>query len=584
MSFGVSLCLFRLEISNEYPLLDHLKYTAPKYRRTATMSSTTPAGSMEEPALPTASSTDTRRGQQQGRREMRTLRVETTLMPAGAASSSSSSKEPTPQPDAASSEGEGSSSKSTSESINFVSGNPYVEVTKGILHLYKENELTSVETEALRSEQVCLLGVPSSLSCQDLLAFTAACHDDMRHLRIICPDDSSSANHYMALIEFRSQQSADEFYKTFHGAPYSSMSQDELCHVAFVSKVEVVREGDCGVPPPGHTELPTCPVCLERMDESVDGILTILCNHSFHSSCLAKWGDQTCPVCRYVQTPEAVADNRCFECHASESLWICLICGHVGCGRYVQGHASQHFMETQHCYSMQLGNNRVWDYVGDNFVHRLLQNKEDGKMVALGAGQEGSTFEKPPGSEEKVDSLQLEFTYLLTSQLESQRQYFEEKMIRMEQELLAEGEELRETVRTLAEEKQSLAKQLEVMKREKANQDKKVQQLSTKLGAAQSELQQECSMSRGLQQNQTAWQERFTTLEAKFTEYKTQKDKELSDVKEQLRDVMFYLEAQNQISRSEHRDEIAEGHIVVAEPPTPPSSAGSSKQRRRKNR
>lgn len=30
---------------------------------------------------------------------------------------------------------------------------------------------------------------------------------------------------------------------------------------------------------------------------------------------------------------------------------------------------------------MQLGNNRVWDYVGDNFVHRLLQNKTDGKLV-----------------------------------------------------------------------------------------------------------------------------------------------------------------------------------------------------------
>lgn len=30
---------------------------------------------------------------------------------------------------------------------------------------------------------------------------------------------------------------------------------------------------------------------------------------------------------------------------------------------------------------MQLGSNRVWDYVGDNFVHRLLQNKGDGKLV-----------------------------------------------------------------------------------------------------------------------------------------------------------------------------------------------------------
>jgi BRCA1-associated protein len=60
---------------------------------------------------------------------------------------------------------------------------------------------------------------------------------------------------------------------------------------------------------------------------------------------------------------------------------------------------------------------------------------------------------------------------------------------------------------------------------------------------------------------------------------------ELGEVREQLRDVMFYLEAQNQISRSEHRDEIAEGHIVVAEPPVPPNGGGASgKHRRRKHR
>lgn len=40
-----------------------------------------------------------------------------------------------------------------------------------------------------------------------------------------------------------------------------------------------------------------------------------------------------------------------------------------------------HYLETSHCYSMNLGNNRVWDYVGDNFVHRLVQNKGDGKLV-----------------------------------------------------------------------------------------------------------------------------------------------------------------------------------------------------------
>lgn len=69
-----------------------------------------------------------------------------------------------------------------------------------------------------------------------------------------------------------------------------------------------------------------------------------------------------------------------------KNLWICLICGHVGCGRYVRGHAYDHFQLTQHTYSMQMGNNRVWDYAADNYVHRLIQNKTDGKLVQLDEG------------------------------------------------------------------------------------------------------------------------------------------------------------------------------------------------------
>ena len=42
-------------------------------------------------------------------------------------------------------------------------------------------------------------------------------------------------------------------------------------------------------------ELPTCPVCLERMDSAVTGLITVPCSHTFHCSCLSKWGDS-----RYV--------------------------------------------------------------------------------------------------------------------------------------------------------------------------------------------------------------------------------------------------------------------------------------------
>jgi len=45
----------------------------------------------------------------------------------------------------------------------------------------------------------------------------------------------------------------------------------------------------------------------------------------------------------------------------------------LGLFRYVGGHSHAHFTDTHHCYTMELGANRVWDYVGDNFVHRLVQ-------------------------------------------------------------------------------------------------------------------------------------------------------------------------------------------------------------------
>ena len=54
-------------------------------------------------------------------------------------------------------------------------------------------------------------------------------------------------------------------------------------------------------------------------------------------------------------------------CGASEDLWICLICGNVGCGRYTTEHANHHYGETEHNYAMSLSDNRVWDYAGGTY-------------------------------------------------------------------------------------------------------------------------------------------------------------------------------------------------------------------------
>lgn len=255
------------------------------------------------------------------------------------------------------------------DSIGFFSGNPFVELTKGILHLYKEDVLSDAGREDALT--LCLLGVPATMSCRDLLSFTAACHQDIAHIRVL---RDATPNQYMALLTFRQHAPAMEFYSTYNGAPFNSIEPEFVCRAVWVSRVEWA---ECGTdkPPVGHTELPTCPVCLERMDESVDGVLTILCNHAFHADCLLKWGDVTCPVCRCVQSPELAEGGECMRCGAAgpDPLWICLICGHVGCGRYQAGHAAGHWRESGHCYALQLGSSRVWDYKVSPSVPRSIE-------------------------------------------------------------------------------------------------------------------------------------------------------------------------------------------------------------------
>lgn len=58
-----------------------------------------------------------------------------------------------------------------------------------------------------------------------------------------------------------------------------------------------------------------------------------------------------------------------------------MICGHIGCDRFHEKHAILHYESSGHAYSMELETQRVWDYVNNQYVHRLIQDGKDGEIV-----------------------------------------------------------------------------------------------------------------------------------------------------------------------------------------------------------
>lgn len=462
------------------------------------------------------------------------------------------------------------------EQITFFSGNPSVEIVHGMMHLYKTNKMTSLSEDVRRSAMLCILTVPATMTSHDLMKFVAPFNDVIEHMKII---RDSTPNQYMVLIKFSSQADADSFYMACNGRRFNSI-EEAVCQLVYVERAEVIKSDDgASLPVMDLTELPKCTVCLERMDESVNGVLTTLCNHSFHSQCLQLWEDTTCPVCRYCQTPEPVEENKCFECGVQENLWICLICGHIGCGRYVSRHAYKHFEETQHTYAMQLTNHRVWDYAGDNYVHRLVASKTDGKIVQYEC--EGDTCQ-----EEKIDSLQLEYSYLLTSQLESQRVYWENKIVCLEKAAGEEISNMKTKFKETIEKCDNLEQKLNELLKEKQALDRKCTQLNAKVLKLNGELKEEQEMNKCLRSNQLQLQNQLREEEKLFREKSEQKDLQITELQEQLRDIMFYLEAQQKINQmpADTRQEIQEGQINIASSANSAPSGSSGKLSSRKGR
>ncbi|KAI0839817.1 hypothetical protein F5Y06DRAFT_264688 [Hypoxylon sp. FL0890] len=516
----------------------------------------------------------------------------------------------------------------------------------GIVHLYREEsespELTVSPDHIpeVNEEQdgaqidcttVCIPAVPSYLSPSDFLGFMGdKWRDEVSHYRMVM---TGRMNRYLVLMKFRESKQAQLFRREFDGKVFNDI-EPETCTVAFIRSVTFDSpSGPSGSfpelsqdpftpstsatssslkpfppPTPNLIELPTCPVCLERMDDTT-GLLTIPCQHVFHCSCLQKWKGSGCPVCRrtnpttssnshtstsydpnnpYTQPFGSRVSNLCSVCDSPDDLWICLICGNVGCGRYKGGHAKEHWKDTAHTFSLELETQHIWDYAGDMWVHRLIRDKGDGKVVEL-PSRSSQHEDQDVVPRAKLESIGMEYTHLLSSQLESQRVYFEEmlskaadkaakasaaaeKAATQASQALKELQALREEQHQLRTDTiPSLERDLE---RER-NRAVKSTDLARGLGKS---LQEEKKVSEGLMKRIEHMNKELENLGEQVKALKV----ENADLKDQNHDLSMFISGQQKLKELEasgkvEESEVQEGSVSVPEEKRRRKGKGKSK-------
>lgn len=387
-------------------------------------------------------------------------------------------------------------------------GNPALGVYHGTVYTRQHDDdvESSSSSKNHHPRLVAMTDVPPEQVPEGVLNLARAHRPWIQKVRIVIAEQSS----YLVLFELSSEEAAQALVEDLHQKPYTWLDETQVCHVYPV----VALQGQDGVslmspffaPAEAsrvHTEDYHCAVCLEHMDLSGDTeetipILTTVCNHSFHMDCLIKWQDSPCPVCRYDHSGLNEALSQCHQCGTTENNYVCLICGVVSCGgehrtfvpaaaasscrteeedllrsqqRIMASHARRHYDETLHAYALDTVTQHVWDFAGQGYVHRLLQNKEDGKLVEFSDPNNTVSQERSlqPGMSDaqegemvhrKLEGYASQYYTLLKSQLEQQRIFYEGRLEEIRHEYSMKPRHSSDLVLALKQEQKQLSQRL----------------------------------------------------------------------------------------------------------------------------
>jgi BRCA1-associated protein len=126
-----------------------------------------------------------------------------------------------------------------------------------------------------------VLAVPGDMSFSEFSKFLGSYTEQIASMRLVRRDDKANSV-CMALLQFRTGPNAADFVSEYNGRPFSDLEPDIICRAVLITEVTTCEPTDSSQtpavavpkPPPGLLELPTCPVCLERLDQDISGIIT----------------------------------------------------------------------------------------------------------------------------------------------------------------------------------------------------------------------------------------------------------------------------------------------------------------------
>jgi BRCA1-associated protein len=181
----------------------------------------------------------------------------------------------------------------------------------------------------------------------------------------------------------------------------------------------------------------------------------------------------------------------------------------------------------------------------------LILNKHDGKFVEVPhpntlSGERSrlppvTSAEQEEGEHRKLEKLAVEYNFLLKSQLEEQRVFYERRLAALHED------EHRRLILSLEQEKRVLKKSNEVL-----------EQRSKKL---EEELQFVRELNQSMIENQKQWKDRIRRLEEQNATIEKEKALRVADLEAQVRDLMFYLDTQSKVEHSAHKADIQVSHF-----------------------